>query len=90
MYSLCRTPRQPALAVNVCTWALGSEAHRFEPDDEILEVGIASLKAALNGSKQTQAELDEVFFAAHPDLPRDIGEKPTNTKDDGKNDDGKA
>lgn len=61
-----------------------------EPDDEILEVGIASLKAALNGSKQTQAELDEVFFAAHPDLPRDIGEKPADTKDDGKNEDGKA
>lgn len=46
-----------------------------EPDDKIIEVGIASLKAALNGAAATQKELDEAFFAAHPDLPRDIGEK---------------
>ena len=46
-----------------------------EPDDDIIEVGIASLKGALNGAEQTQAELDGVFYAAHPELKPEESEE---------------
>ena len=39
-----------------------------EPEDDIIEVGIASLQAALNGAEVTQKALDDAFYAAHPEL----------------------
>lgn len=47
-----------------------------EPDDSIIEVGIASLNAALNGAEKTQKELDEQFYLFHPEL------KPQENNDD--------
>ncbi|MBQ6164023.1 MAG: DUF1385 domain-containing protein [Clostridia bacterium] len=49
-----------------------------EPDDDIIEVGIASLKGALNGAGQTQKELDELFRASHPEYAE--GELPGEPK----------
>ena len=51
-----------------------------EPEDDIIEVGIASIKGALNGAEQTQAELDELFRREHPEYAE--GELPGEKKED--------
>ncbi len=59
-----------------------------EPEDDIIEVGIASLKGALDGAQKTQADLDEIFRREHPeyaegDLPgEEIGKENAEKNED--------
>lgn len=46
-----------------------------DPDDEIIEVGIASLEAALHGAEVEQKKLDEAFYAKHPEAKREDAEE---------------
>lgn len=68
------------LLVKICS-APGLWMQRIttkEPDDAIIEVGIASLQAALNGAEVEQKRLDDAFYAAHPEAPRETTDRTEN------------
>lgn len=71
--------RHDNLFVKICS-APGLWMQRLttnEPDDDIIEVGIASLLAALNGAEKTQKELDAKFYALHPEMKQQEDKKNT-------------